>query len=101
MFPNGVGGCQRSPNFSAGERVEYVKLIVKHWRNGQCGLRSYVHASAPIFAVSKPGKEKQRVIWNGSELSRRAALPPKPPLLISPTSLAHLEASHGSPVWVS
>jgi hypothetical protein len=100
MFPNGVESCKKV-TFTGGKRLEYVKLIARHLRNKQCGLRAHVSANASVFAVSKAGKNKQRVVWNGSVLSSCAVLPPKPPLLISPTSLAHLEANSCHPIWVS
>ena len=101
MFPDGVESPALDSRFTACPRPEYLKLIVRHLRAGQCGLRLNVNACGPVFAVGKPGKNIQREVWNGGEIARCARQPPKPPLHVTPTSLAHLEASPGQPIWIS
>ena len=42
-----------------------------------------------------------REVWNGSSLCTSTAVPPSPPWLVSPTSLAMLECSDDAPLWIS
>jgi hypothetical protein len=58
-------------------------------------------AKGSVFAAGKTGKDRLREIWDGGRLSAEARPPPKPPWLISPTSLAHLEATPTRPIWLS
>ena len=101
LFPNGVEMNKRQSKFTGGDRSEYVKLVVRHLEAGQCGLQRDIVSSASVFAVAKSGKQAQRAIWNGQQLSTCAVPPPKPPKLVSPTALVRLEASRERPIWTS
>jgi hypothetical protein len=77
-----------------------MKLLVRHLRSEKVQLSTRAVANAPVFAVGKSGG-KQREIWNGNVISGLAVSPPRPPLLVSPSALVHLEAHPNAPIWVA
>ena len=94
-------GLSSIGQFSSGSRDEFVALIVRQLRCGQVTLTGSPRAGGTVLAVGKPGGNRQRAVWHGRRVSQAAILPPKPPLLVSPSALLHLRASVDEPIRVS
>lgn len=73
--------------FYAGERKEYVKLIVRQLRGGKLELRASYRGGGTILPVSK-SRGRQRIVWHGKRISAAAAVPPPPRHLVCPSVLA-------------
>ncbi|CAE7309869.1 unnamed protein product, partial [Symbiodinium sp. KB8] len=101
LFAGAPRGLELFENFSAGSRVEYVKLIVAQLRCGKLGLSQVCKGGGTSLAVGKPGGLRLREVWHGRRVSQAAEVPPKPRHLASPTALTLLEAGEDKPVRVS
>ena len=53
MFPSWKPHCRRFPQFSAGQRSEYVRLVVKLLRCWKLGLAHRIHGGGSVLAVGK------------------------------------------------
>ena len=84
----------------ARDKEQYAFLVLRQLRAGKVTLRCSISAGASVFTVGKRGGTTLREVWNGKRLSELAVRPPKPPHLLSPTCLLHLEASSCKPIRV-
>ena len=64
--------------------------MLRQLRSGKVRLHTEPRAAATLFAIGKKDSDKQRVIWNGKDISLAAKRPPKPPLRATPAALAGL-----------
>ena len=86
---------------SGASRGEYRRLVLRQLRSGKVRLHTEPQVAATLFAVGKKDSDKQRIIWNGKEISEAALKPPKPPLQANPAALSELEATRDRPLWLS
>ena len=100
MFPDGVNAEISEATFTAGKRADYLTLLVRHLRSGKVALCTNAVAAGSVFVVGKPNG-KQREVWHGGRISEAARRPPKPPHLITPTALTHLETSKAEPFYIA
>ncbi len=82
-------GLDRFHGFYAGQRDEYLKLVVRQLRCGKVCLAESVHGGGTIFPVGK-SSGNQREVWHGSRVSAAAARLRRPPNLASPTAFRAL-----------
>ena len=101
MFPIGVKSVGLHATVGKGDRHEYIRLLVKHLRTGKVRLSGTAVANASVFVVGMAGGAKQREILSGNVISALAKPPPKPPLLVSPSALVHLETVETAPFWLA
>ena len=101
LFPQPPAGLESFEDFKAGDRCEYVRLVVKQLRCGKLGLARRALAGGTVLAVGKPGGQKQREVWHGRRVSQAAQPPFCPRHLASPSALAHIVCSDDKPCRVS
>ncbi len=68
MFPVLPRGLRFFGDFHAGERAEYVKLVVAQLRCRKLGLASEILGGGTVFTVPKSGG-RLREVWNGRRVS--------------------------------
>lgn len=100
LFEDAPEGLSRFPGFYAGERDEYVRLVVAQVRCGKLGLADSVAGGGTVFTVAK-GDGAQREVWHGKRVSGAARRPPRPEHLASPTAFRSLELVEGRRLRVS
>ena len=94
LFSAAPAGLDRFPGFYAGQRDEYLKLVVRQLRCGKIGLAGSVRGGGTVFPVGK-SSGNQREVWHGSRVSAAAARPPRPPHLASPTAFRAIDLGEG------
>ena len=95
MFPCPPPGLDRFSGFYAGERKEYVSLVLRQLRCGKVVLCDRVRGGGTVFPVGKHGTLRQREVWHGSRVSAACADPPKPRWLASPSAFAAIALDKG------
>ena len=75
---------------SAADKAEYCKLVVRQLRCNKVRLQRAIKGWTSVFTVGKHSGA-QREVWNGSNLSRCALRPPKPPHIATPAVFADIE----------
>jgi len=90
----------RLPPPSGRERWEYAKYVSLQLAADKVVLLFDIRGGGSIFARRK-ASGRQRVIWNGSEVSSWCRTPLKPPHLTSPTSLLWLETVPERPFYIT
>jgi len=90
VFPSPPPGLNRFRGFWAGEREQYVALIVRQLRARLLTLAGTCKGGGTIFPVGK-SLGRQRAVWHGTRVSEAAAAPPAPRHLADPSAFAHLD----------
>ena len=90
LFKDAPPGLDKFPGFYAGDRAQYVGLVVRQLRCGKVGLLESVKGGGTVFPVGK-SSGKQREVWHGSRVSAAAVAPPRPAHLASPSAFRSFE----------
>ena len=91
LFPCPPSGLERFAGFYAGDRSEYVKLVVAQLRCEKLCLSSAHRGGGTVFPVGKASGDRQREVWHGSRVSQAAVPPPRPRHLASPTAFRSID----------
>ena len=81
------------------DRDSYLQVLVAELRSGKTELTDKVDGMASIFGRAKPSG-RQRIIWNGHDISQWATKPPKPRHLLLPSSLLGLQTTPDAPFYL-
>ncbi len=100
IFPSVPDGLHRFSGFYAGERGEYIALTVRQLRAGLLELAADCVGGGTVFPVGKR-RDRQRLVWHGTQVSRAAARPPPPRHLANPAVFGFLELEAGQCLRVS
>ena len=100
LFTSAAAGLGTIPRIRRGDLHEYCKLVVLQLRSRKVQLSTIAYSGAGVFTVGKKSG-RCREVWNGRDLSIASARPPVPPLLASPTALAHIETTPSTRLFVS
>ena len=95
VFPDPPQGLRRFKGFYAGERHEYIKLVIAHLRCGKVRLAKTCLGGGTVFPVKKTDGIRQREVWHGSRVSAAAAKPPCPRHLASPSAFKGMQLLPG------
>ena len=88
-----------SIRIGAKERGEYLKVLSAMHRCGKLGFMRAPMGVASFFVVGNAGKDRQRPIWNGAEISTACARPPLPPRLGNPAAFLDICVSAGKRLY--
>ena len=101
LFPDVPKGLHKFSEFRAGERLEYVRLVVAQLRCGKTVLADHVRGGGTVFAVAKGDGSRQREVWHGARVSAAAICPPRPRHLASPSAFKAFDLDHGRSLRVT
>ena len=91
LFRDAPACLNKFPAIRGPEYLEYVKLVAMQIKVGKAELRMQVKSGGTVFCVERAGSIKLREVWHGTEVSKAACRPPKPPSPASPDALVDLE----------
>ena len=101
MFANAPPGLEHFSGFYAGQRAEFVALLVRQLRCGKSCLRKKIKGGGTVFVVAKSDGIKQREVFHGSRVSEAASTPLPPLFLASPASFRLIELDEGRQLRMS
>ena len=97
IFPKELQNIN-SVKIARGDMAEYTSLVGRMLACRKVGLMRRQRGVGNFFVVGKPGKDRQRPIWNGGPLSDRCATPLPPRRLGNPASFIDLVVPPGTPI---